>query len=131
MAHLYWLSDKAWAQIEPHLPHGRPGRPRVDDRRVISGILYVLKTGCRWRDVPPAYGPATTIYNRYNRWSRRGLWQRLFQRMASMDPSRPSLRSTAPTSKPSAPLLAAGGRMVPGDRPQARRPHVEGPSPGR
>ena len=44
------------------------------DRRVISGILHVLKTGCRWRDVPPEYGPATTIYNRYNRWSQRGLW---------------------------------------------------------
>src|SRR6478735_10631026 len=51
-----------------------PGKPRVDNRRVISGILHVLKTGCRWRDVPPEYGPATTIYNRYNRWSQRGLW---------------------------------------------------------
>ena len=50
-----------------------PGKPRVDNRRVISGILHVLKTGCRWRDVPPEYGPATTIYNRYNRWSQRGL----------------------------------------------------------
>jgi transposase len=49
VAHLYWLSDEAYAVLEPHLPLGRP---RVDDRRVISGILYVLKTGCRWRDVP-------------------------------------------------------------------------------
>ncbi len=46
---------------------GKPGKPRVDDRRIISGILHVLKTGCRWRDVPAEYGPATTIYNRYNR----------------------------------------------------------------
>ena len=66
--HLFWLSDEAWAAIEPHLPRGRPGKPRVDDRTVISGILHVLKTGCRWRDVPAAYGPPTTIYNRYNRW---------------------------------------------------------------
>lgn len=50
MASLFWLSDTAWAAIEPHLPHGKPGKPRVDDRRVISGILHVLKTGCRWRD---------------------------------------------------------------------------------
>jgi transposase len=45
--------------------------------------LHVLKTGCRWRDVPPEYGPATTIYNRYNRWSQRGLWQRLFEQIAA------------------------------------------------
>ena len=83
MARLFWLSDEAWSVIEPHLPRGKPGKPRVDDRRVISGILHVLKVGCRWRDVPPAYGPATTIYNRYNRWSRRGLWQRLFERVAA------------------------------------------------
>lgn len=80
---LFWLSDKAWAVIEPHLPHGRPGAPRVDDRRVISGILYVLKAGCRWRDCPAAYGPRTTIYNRYNRWARQGIWRRLFERLAS------------------------------------------------
>ena len=49
---LFWLSDAAWDAIEPHLPHGQAGKPRVDDRRVISGILHVLKTGCRWRDVP-------------------------------------------------------------------------------
>ena len=53
MKHLYQLSDEAWALIRPHLPQGKPGKPRVDDRRVISGILHVLKTGCRWRDVLP------------------------------------------------------------------------------
>jgi transposase len=83
MTDLYWLDDDAWAAIEPHLPHGRPGAPRVDDRRVISGILHVLKSGCRWRDVPPEYGPRTTIYNRYNRWARQGVWRRLFERLAS------------------------------------------------
>jgi transposase len=48
---LFWLSDEAWKTLESHLPHGKPGKPRVDDRTVISGILHVLKTGCRWRDV--------------------------------------------------------------------------------
>lgn len=86
MARLLWLSDEAWALIDPHLPRGQPGRPRVDDRRVVSGILHVLKTGCRWRDVPAEYGPAGTIYNRYNRWSRRGLWQRLFEKVAASGP---------------------------------------------
>ena len=83
MARLFWLSDEAWAAIDPHLPHGKPGKPRVDDRRVLSGILHVLKTGCRWRDVPPEYGPATTVYNRYNRWSQRGIWQRMFEQLAA------------------------------------------------
>jgi transposase len=83
MARLFRLSDKTWAALEPHLPHGRPGKPCVDDRRVISGILHVLKTGCRRRDVLPEYGPATTVYNRYNRWSRCRLWQRLFEQVAA------------------------------------------------
>jgi transposase len=65
---------------------GKPGKPRVDDRTVISGILHVLKTGCRWRDVPPAFGPPTTIYNRYNRWSQRRIWQRIFEKMAAAGP---------------------------------------------
>jgi len=83
MDDLYWLSDEAWAKIEPHLPHGRPGARRVDDRRVISGILHVLRSGCRWRDVPSEYGPRTTLYNRYNRWARQGIWRRLFEQAAS------------------------------------------------
>jgi transposase len=83
MARLFWLSDEAWAAIDLHLPRGGPGKPRVDDRRVISGILHVLKTGCRWRDVPPEYGPPTTVYNRFNRWFQCGLWQRLFEKVAA------------------------------------------------
>lgn len=74
---LFWLSDEAWAAIEPHLPRNQPGARRVDDRRVISGILHVLKVGCRWCDCPADYGPSTTVYNRFNRWSHRGLWLNL------------------------------------------------------
>ncbi|ADM10848.1 putative transposase [Parvularcula bermudensis HTCC2503] len=80
------MSDEAWEALEPHLPRGKPGKPRVDDRRVISGILRVLKTGCRWKDCPSEYGPSTTIYNRYNRWSGRGIWQRIFAKMAARGP---------------------------------------------
>ena len=74
---LFWLSDEAWASIEPHLPKNQPGARRMDDRRVISGILHVLKVGCRWCDCPADYGPSTTVYNRFNRWSRRGFWLKL------------------------------------------------------
>lgn len=83
MSHLYWLNDEAWAAIEPLLPKNQPGARRVDDRRVIGGIVHVLKTGCRWRDCPEAYGPHTTIYNRFNRWSRRRIWQRIFSALAA------------------------------------------------
>ena len=75
----YWLSDAEWSAIEPHLPRGRRGAHRVDDRRVISGIVHMLRSGARWRDCPTAYGPYTTIYNRFNRWSRQGLWFAIFE----------------------------------------------------
>jgi transposase len=76
--HLFWLDERQWAAIEPLLPTGRRGARRVDDRRVISGIMHMLKTGARWRDCPADYGPYTTVYNRFNRWSRQGVWQGIF-----------------------------------------------------
>jgi transposase len=79
---LFWLSDEQWRQIEPHLPTDVRGVERKDDRLVISGIVHVLKSGCRWRDCPPEYGPATTIYNRFVRWARRGVWETLFRALA-------------------------------------------------
>ena len=74
---LFWLSDKQWARIEPHLPTDVRGVERADDRRVISGIVHVLKSGCRWCDCPEVYGPPTTVYNRFNRWRKAGIWDRL------------------------------------------------------
>ena len=76
---LYWLNDAEWKRLEPLLPRGRRGAHRVDDRRVISGIVHMLRSGARWRDCPPEYGPYTTIYNRFNRWSRQGLWFEMFE----------------------------------------------------
>lgn len=119
MTRLYWLSDAAWAAIAPHLPRGLPGKPRVDDRRVISGILHVLKVGCRWRDCPAEYGPATTIYNRYHRWAQRGRWQRLFAQIAASGavPAELSLDSTHVKAHRS----AAGGKGGRGPRRSAPR----------
>jgi transposase len=73
-----WLSDEEWARIEPLLPRGRKGARRVDDRRVISGIVHMLRCGARWRDCPAEFGPYTTVYNRFNRWSRQGIWHEIF-----------------------------------------------------
>ncbi|KAB0267235.1 IS5 family transposase [Microvirga brassicacearum] len=86
MANEFWLSDAQWLAIEPHLPKNQPGARRVDDRRVLSGIIHVQMSGCRGRDCPPVYGPYTTIYNRWNRWSRRKLWQRLFEALRQLAP---------------------------------------------
>src|SRR3981189_3605390 len=79
---LFWLSDEQWARNEPHLPTDVRGVERADDRRVISGIIHVLKSGCRWCDCPEAYGPPTTGYDRFVRWARRGVWENLFRKRA-------------------------------------------------
>jgi transposase len=79
---LFWLNDAQWECIQPHLPTDIRGKDRVDDRRVISGIIHVLKSGCRWCDCPRDYGPFTTVYNRFNRWAQRGIWDNVFLRLA-------------------------------------------------
>jgi transposase len=73
----YDLTDFEWSVIEPVLPKGRPGPKRRDDRGVMNGIFWVLRTGAPWRDLPERYGPYTTAYNRFNRWRKAGVWDRL------------------------------------------------------
>src|SRR4051794_1487020 len=79
----FGLSDEQFARIAPHLPTDTRGKPRVDDRRVISGIIHVLKSGGRWVDAPPLYGPRKTLYNRFVRWAAKGVWTNLFETLAS------------------------------------------------
>jgi len=121
MANEFWLNDRQWSAIEPLLPHNQPGARRVDDRRVISGIVHVLKVGCRWEDCPAIYGPSTTIYNRFNRWSRRGLWQRLFEALVKTDGTDLQMidSTTARVHR-----SAAGGKG--GPRPKRSGDHVVG-----
>ena len=78
----FWLTDVQFAKIAPHLPTSTRGKPRVDDRRVISGIIHVLKSGGRWVDAPDDYGPRKTLYNRFVRWAAKGIWMALFQALA-------------------------------------------------
>ena len=82
----YDLSEAEWRLIEPLLPDKPRGVARVDDRRVINGIFYVLRTGSPWRDLPARYGPYTTVYNRYNRWAKAGVWLRMFEALAARSP---------------------------------------------
>jgi len=96
---LFWLNDKQWAQIEPHLPTNQTGPAREDDRRIISGIVHMFQCGARWRDCPPDYGPYTTIYNRFNRWAKRGHWQAIFEALARCGKNGATCPSTPPRSK--------------------------------
>jgi len=80
------LSDVEWRLIEPLLPNKPRGVARVSDRRVLNGIFYVLRTGSPWRDLPERYGPYTTVYNRFNRWARAGVWVRVFEILAAKSP---------------------------------------------
>jgi transposase len=80
---LFWLTDAQFARLQPLLPTDTRGKPRVDDRRVISGIVHVLKSGGRWIDAPDAYGPRKTLYNRFVRWSAKGVWVDIFHALAS------------------------------------------------
>jgi transposase len=82
MSNLFWLNDDQWQKIAPHLPQDVRGKDRVDDRRIISGIVHILRSGCRWCDCPKEYGPAKTVYNRFVRWAKRGVWERLFHAFA-------------------------------------------------
>jgi transposase len=82
----YDLSETEWRLIGPLLPNKPRGVARVDDRRVINGIFYVLRTGSPWRDLPERYGPYTTVYNRYNRWAKAGIWLAIFETLAAKSP---------------------------------------------
>ena len=79
----FWLTDDQFARLEPLLPRDTRGKPRVDDRRVISGIIHVLKSGGRWIDAPAVYGPRKTLYNRFVRWAAKGVWDDMFRALAA------------------------------------------------
>jgi transposase len=78
MSNLYWLTEEQMERLRPHFPKSH-GKPRVDDRRVLSGIIFVNRNGLRWRDAPPVYGPHKTLYNRWKRWSEAGVFIRMME----------------------------------------------------
>ena len=82
MDDLLLLSETQMRRIAPYFPLSH-GVPRVDDRRVVSGIVFVIRNGLRWRDAPRGYGPHKTIYNRFVRWSRLGVFNRIFAALAA------------------------------------------------
>ena len=85
MSKLFLLTPQQMAKIAPFFPLSH-GVPRVDDHRVISGIIYVIPHGLQWKDAPKAYGPQKTLYNRFVRWSRLGVFQRILDVLANQGP---------------------------------------------
>jgi transposase len=122
MSDLFGFTDAQWARISPLLPPNGKGARRVDDRRVLNGIVHVLRSGGRWADAPPAYGPKKTLYNRFVRWAERGVWKEIFAALAGAagEPDRLMIDSTIVKAHRSAggakggpwPMLLAAARAA-------------------
>ena len=85
MSNLYWLNEGQMERLRPYFPKSH-GVPRVDDRRVLSGIIFINRNGLRWRDAPAEYGPYKTLYNRWKRWSDMGVFARIMTGLAANSP---------------------------------------------
>ena len=85
MLHRHELSDERWRRIAPLLPpeRGRPGRPAKDNRCMVNAMLWILKTGAPWRDLPARYGPWQSVHTRFTRWTKQGLWPKI---LAALNP---------------------------------------------
>ncbi|WP_156418157.1 IS5 family transposase [Aureimonas sp. AU4] len=90
MSDLFWLTNEQMERLRPFFPRSH-GRPRVDDRRVLSGIIFVNRNGLRWRDAPKEYGPAKTLYNRWKRWGEMGVFVRMMEGLAAAGAERKTI----------------------------------------
>jgi putative transposase len=110
MSDQFWLSKEQLARISGFFPLSH-GVPRVDDRKVVSGIIHVIQRGLRWRDAPAAYGPHKTLYNRFIRWSRMGVFDRIFTALVAQDepPDRLMIDATHLKAHRTASSLLKGG----------------------
>jgi len=107
---LFMLSEAQMRRIAPYFPLSH-GIPRVDDRLIVSAIIFIIKNGLRWRDAPRTYGPHKTIYNRFIRWSRLGVFNRIFVELAGQvgEPDRIMIDATHLKAHRTAASLLKGG----------------------
>lgn len=127
--HRFDLTDFEWAIIRPLLPNKSRGVPRVDDRRVINGILWRFRTGSPWADVPRRYGPYTTCYNRFVRWRKAGVWDHVLREIAKafdgdilmIDSSCVRVHQHAATGKRGIKMMLALDALVAASRPKSTR----------
>ena len=110
------LTDAQWEALRSILParrDGDRGRPRADDRRTLDGVLYVLRNGCRWHDLPTEYGDPVTCWRRFSRWEADGTWERVWRAL---------LGTLAPVERQAWALAFVDGRRVPTKRRRAGVP---------
>lgn len=107
------LTDVEWGLIQPLLPNKPRGVARVDDRRVLNGIFWVLRTGSPWRDLPERYGPYTTVYNRFNRWAKAGVWVQVFETLAEKSPDSMQFIDSSIIRAHQQAAAQKGGRITP------------------
>lgn len=128
MSDLFWLSEEQMERLRPFFPKPH-GKPRVDDRRVLSGIIFVNRNGLRWRDAPEAYGRPKTLYNRWKRWSEKGIFARILLELAKQSGATDTLMIDATYLK--AHRTASSLRHQRGawtaHRTNERRPDLEAP----
>ena len=124
MTDFFLLSEAQMHRIEPFFPLSH-GVPRVDDRRVISGIVFVIRNGLRWRDAPRAYGPHKTIYNRFVRWSRLGVFNKIFAELTRKagKPRRLMIDATHMKAHRTAASLLKKGLRLPRPTPVPKTTH--------
>lgn len=119
----YDLTDFEWRVIEPLLPNKPRGVPRVDDRRVLNGIFWVLRSGAPWRDLPERYGPRTTCYNRFVRWRKAGVWDRMMDAItAAYDGDIQMIDSTSIRAHQQAATAKRGVEIIVSVDPEAGSP---------
>ena len=126
MSEPFLLDDRQWSRLASLLPTDTRGVPRVDDRRVISGIVHVLRSGCRWKDAPASYGPHKTLYNRFVRWAAKGIWTKVFHALASA--GGPAAEVLLDSTSMKVHRCATGGKGGNGRRPSASAEAVATPS---
>ena len=125
MSDLFWLTDEQMDRLRPFFPKSH-GKPRVDDRRVLSGIIFVNRNGMRWRDAPREYGPHKTLYNRWKRWSDMGVFMRIMDGLsaAKAEPQTIMIDATYLKAHRTASILRSKrGSTLPDQSRQRRREH--------
>jgi transposase len=126
MARRHELTDAQWEQIRGQLPGKKsdPGRTAADNRRFVNAVLFVLRTGVPWADLPARYGKPNSVWKRFDRWCARGVWGRVAETLGDPDLEEVQLDSTTVKAHP----VAATGRRLPGEK--KRRPTTAGASAG-
>ena len=127
MSDIFLLSKKQFNRIKPYFPLSH-GIPRVDDHRVIGGIIYIIRNGLQWKDAPSGYGPPKTLYNRFVRWSRIGVFNRIFVELAGKagTPNRLMIDATHLKAHRTAASLLKKGMFPAVSGAQSERLHVPG-----